>query len=79
MTSAVKVPILRLAVETTGKTITANVLALGLLVGLTGVVSRPAIEKAVLARSPAGTEDLNRAALEAGFAVAERLAERPVP
>jgi len=69
-TRAIKVPITKLAVEATGKAITANVVALGVLVGLTGVVSRDAIEKAVTARAPKGTEDANRAALAAGFAAA---------
>ena len=73
VTSAVRVPITQLAVEATGKTITANVVALGVLVGLTGAVSRAAIEKAVTARAPAGTEEINRAALAAGFAVAEQI------
>lgn len=71
---AVKVPIGRLAQEATGKAITANVVALGLLVGLTGVVSREAIEKAVIARAPRGTEANNRAALEAGLHASETLA-----
>ena len=69
---AVQVPITRLALEATGKTITANVVALGVLVGLTQIVSRQAIEKAVAARAPQGTQDMNRAALAAGFAAAER-------
>lgn len=69
---AVKAPVSRLALETTGKTITANTVALGLLVGLTGVVSRQAIEKAVTARAPKGTEEMNRAALNVGFELAER-------
>ena len=71
-TSAIQVPVERLALETTGKAITANTVALGLLVGLTGVVSRQALEKAVTARAPRGTEELNRKALEAGFAAAEK-------
>jgi 2-oxoglutarate ferredoxin oxidoreductase subunit gamma len=69
---AIKIPISRLAFETTGKAITANTVALGVLVGLTGVVSRAAIEKAVAARAPRGTEEMNRKALEAGFEAAER-------
>jgi 2-oxoglutarate ferredoxin oxidoreductase subunit gamma len=69
--AAIKVPVLRLAQETTGKAITANTVALGLLVGLTGVVSRDAIEKAVTARAPKGTEEMNRKALQAGFSAAE--------
>ena len=79
VTSAIKAPISRLALETTGKAITANVVALGLLVGLTEVVSREAIEKAVLARAPKGTEDLNRAALAAGFAAADRYSSTAAP
>jgi len=71
-TNAVKIPISRLAFETTGKSITANTVALGVLVGLTGVVSRQALEKAVAARAPRGTEEMNRKALEAGFAAAEQ-------
>ncbi len=70
---AVKLPITRLAIEATGKTITSNVVVLGALVGLTGVVSREAVEKAVLARAPKGTEQMNLAALQAGFAAIERV------
>jgi len=70
---AVKIPVTRLAQETTGKTITANTVALGALVGLTGVVSREAIEQAVIARAPKGTEEMNRKALEAGFAAVEAI------
>jgi len=70
---AIKVPIMRLAVEATGKTITANVVALGVLVGLTQVVARQSVEQAVVARAPRGTEEMNRAALAAGLAAADRL------
>jgi len=69
----VRIPIERLAQETTGKVITANTIALGVLVGLTNVVSRAAIEKAVTARAPKGTEEMNRMALQAGFAAAEQV------
>jgi len=75
-TRAVKAPIVKLAVEATGRAITANVVALGLLVGLTEVVSREAVAKAVTARAPKGTEELNLAALAAGFAAAERLSPK---
>ncbi|RPI30428.1 MAG: 2-oxoacid:ferredoxin oxidoreductase subunit gamma [Chloroflexota bacterium] len=71
--NVVRVPITRLAVDTTKKAITANVVALGVLVGLTGVVSHQAIEKAVTARAPKGTEEMNRAALSAGFDAAEKV------
>jgi 2-oxoglutarate ferredoxin oxidoreductase subunit gamma len=68
----VRAPITRLAIQATGKGITANVVALGVLVGITGVVSRQAIEKAVLARAPRGTEEMNRNALIQGFEIAGR-------
>ncbi len=73
VTSAIKLPITRLAVDATGKPITANVVALGVLVGLTRVVSPQAIEKAVLGRAPKGTEELNRAALAAGLAATQAI------
>jgi 2-oxoglutarate ferredoxin oxidoreductase subunit gamma len=47
----------------------ANIVSLGAIVGLSKVVSRSAIERAILARVPKGTEDLNRRALEAGFSL----------
>jgi 2-oxoglutarate ferredoxin oxidoreductase subunit gamma len=70
-THAISLPITRMAFETTGRVITANTVALGVLVGLTGMVSREAIQKAILARAPRGTEEMNRKALDAGFAAAE--------
>jgi 2-oxoglutarate ferredoxin oxidoreductase subunit gamma len=71
--SGIQIPIARIAYETTGKAITANTVALGVLVGLTQLVSRQAIEKAVTARAPRGTEEMNRKALRAGFEAAERV------
>lgn len=65
--SGVKIPVVRIAQATTGRAITANTVALGVLVGLTNLVSREAIEKAVTARAPKGTEEMNRKALQAGF------------
>ena len=70
--SGIKIPVARIAQETTGRGITANTVALGVLVGLTNLVSREAIEKAIAARAPKGTEGMNRQALQAGFAAAER-------
>ena len=71
--SGIKIPIARIAQETTGKAITANTVALGVLVGLTNLVSRESIEKAVTARAPKGTEEMNRRALQAGFAAASHI------
>ena len=62
-----RLPIIETAKESVGKTMVANIVSLGAIVGLSKVVSRAAIERAILARVPKGTEDLNRRALEAGF------------
>ena len=61
------------AIEAAGRAIVANIVALGAIVGLTGVVSREAITQAVLARVPKGTEEMNKKALEAGFAAVASL------
>jgi len=70
---AITVPISQIAEEVTGRRITASIVALGLIVGLTDVVSHEALEKAVSERVPAGTEEMNLKAVEAGLAEAERL------
>jgi len=72
-TRAVRVPMTTIAQEVTGREITANVVGLGLLTGLTEIVSREALEEAVRARVPRGTEEMNLKALAAGYEVAERL------
>lgn len=71
--TGIKIPVARIAFDTTGKAITANTVALGVLVGLTNLVSRDAIEKAITARAPKGTEEMNRKALQAGFVAAEQV------
>ena len=65
-------PILSTAAEEVGKKVTANIVALGVLGGLSKVAGREALRKAVLARVPKGTEDLNLKALDAGLALASK-------
>ncbi len=65
-----RLPIIETAKDTVGKVMVANIVSLGVIAGLSKVVSREAIEQAVLARVPRGTEELNRRALEEGFALA---------
>ena len=72
-TRAVRVPLTTLAREAVGREIVANVVGLGLLVALTGVVSRHSLEEAVRERAPHGTAELNIKALAEGFAAAERI------
>ncbi|AEE91449.1 2-oxoglutarate synthase subunit KorC [Tepidanaerobacter acetatoxydans Re1] len=61
------IPILKTAQEKIGKVIVANIVALGVLIQATEVVSKKSIEKAVLDRVPQGTEELNKMALYKGF------------
>ncbi|WP_366922887.1 2-oxoacid:acceptor oxidoreductase family protein [Metallumcola ferriviriculae] len=69
-------PITKLAKEEMGKTLVANIIALGAVVGITGVVTREAVTEAVLARVPKGTEELNKKALALGFEHAARAIEK---
>lgn len=63
-------PLVATARDRVGKASTANVVALGALVALAPVVSERALEDAVVARVPKGTEDLHRKALALGREVA---------
>lgn len=67
LSSALAVPLTRLVREELGKELFSNIAALGALVAVSGVVSEDAAEAAVLARVPAGTEEINRKALRIGF------------
>ena len=63
------VPFSRIAKEEIGKAQTANVLTLGAVVGITGIVSVESIQRAVLEEVPAGTQELNGRALARGLAI----------
>ncbi|MCR4288402.1 MAG: 2-oxoacid:acceptor oxidoreductase family protein [Deltaproteobacteria bacterium] len=60
-------PIIGTARDELGKTIVANIISLGMITEITGIVSHEAIEKAVLSRVPPVFLDLNRKALQIGF------------
>ena len=68
---AFQVPFTRMAREQFKRDVVANIIALGALAQLTPIVSPKAMEAAVLARVPKGTEKLNRDALKAGMAAAK--------
>lgn len=70
---AIAIPITRIAKEATGRRITASIVALGLVSGLSGRVSPAALEQAVRERVPAGTEEINLKALAAGLAEARQI------
>jgi len=71
----VKLPIVRLATESVGKRVVANIVALGALVELTGVVSAESLRKAVLDKVPKGTEELNSRALQVGIKAAQGISK----
>jgi len=63
-------PFTRMACEAVGEVETApNVLVLGAVVGITGVVSVESLEKAVLATIPPGTREVNATALKLGLSL----------
>jgi 2-oxoglutarate ferredoxin oxidoreductase subunit gamma len=64
------VPILETASGELGKKVVANIVALGVLGGISGVASAESLEKAVLSRVPKGTEELNVKALRRGIELA---------
>ncbi len=65
-----RVPILQTAAKDIGKSVVANIVALGALAGVSGIVGLPTLEAAVRNRVPKGTEDLNLSALRKGFELA---------
>ncbi|RXE56002.1 2-oxoglutarate ferredoxin oxidoreductase subunit gamma [Methanoculleus taiwanensis] len=66
-----EIPATAEAKSTFKREIVANIIMIGALVAGTGVVSREAIEKAVLDSVPKGTEELNLKALKRGFELGE--------
>jgi 2-oxoglutarate ferredoxin oxidoreductase subunit gamma len=68
-----RLPIIKTAINEVGKEIVANIVALGLIVGLTGIVTEASLEAAILSRIPKGTEDLNKLALQKGYELAKTL------
>ncbi len=68
----VEIPITKLAKEDVGNILTANILALSAVVGLTKVVDFEYLKEAVLNRIPKGTEELNIKAMEIGWQWAEK-------
>lgn len=62
-----KFPITQIAYDNTKRSMLANVVALGILAELTGIVSPESLEKEVAQRAPAGTEELNKKALLGGI------------
>jgi len=62
-----EIPATREAKQTLGRDIVANIVMLGALVAATGIVSEPALKKAILDSVPKGTEALNVKAMARGI------------
>ncbi len=75
-TRAISIPFTQIAREQVGREMMANIVALGALASLTGVVSLKSLEAAVLSRVPAGTEELNKKALEAGIEASRSIMDK---
>lgn len=65
----VALPLTQAAREQVGRALVANVVALGVLGAVFPQVPLAALERAVARRAPRGTEELNRQALQLGFAM----------
>jgi len=72
---ATRVPITEIAEQVTGHSITANMVALGIMAGMSDVVTRDALKAAVTARAPHGTKEINLKALQAGYDLADNVRE----
>ena len=67
---AVSIPFTQIARQQIGRELVANMVALGAVGYLSGQVSMENLERALLARVPKGTEDMNAKALRAGIEAA---------
>jgi len=63
----VALPIISTAKNDVGREIVANIVALGAMVAMTGIVSRDKAEQAVVSSVPEAFVELNRKAFNAGF------------
>jgi len=70
-TRAIGIPFTRIARTEVGREMAANIVALGAVAVLSGVVSLEALESAVVSRVPSGTEEINKKGLQAGIRAAK--------
>ena len=72
---AIQIPFTKIAREKFHREIVANIISLGAITEFIDIISPNAMEEAVLARVPKGTEKLNTAALKAGLMAARKFKE----
>lgn len=68
----IKIPITKLAIEQVGKPLFANIVALGALVHITGLVEFDTIKASVAKRVPPHTVEKNMLALQVGWDAADK-------
>lgn len=62
-----KIPLTQIAIEKVGKKITANMIALGSIAAIVDWFSKESFKKAILAKSPKGSEEINIKAFKTGY------------
>lgn len=62
-------PIIDKAINEVGKGMVANIVALGAINGISQLVSKESLKKAILKRVPVGTEDINEKAFNEGLKI----------
>lgn len=75
----IPIPFTRIAREEIGRELVANMVALGTIGFLSGQVDLTNLEKALLARVPKGTEEMNSKALQRGIEEAEKIDVQGLP
>ena len=69
-----RAPIIEGAREKIGREIVANIVALGIITRIAGVVTEESVREAILTRVPKGTEEINLKAFELGLSMADEIA-----
>jgi len=71
--NTVAVPVARIAVDEVGLQLTTNIVSLGVICALIGIVKPESLEKAILRRVPKGTQEINRKAFDLGLKAAQQV------
>jgi 2-oxoglutarate ferredoxin oxidoreductase subunit gamma len=69
------IPITEATKKQVGSELGLNIVAMGVVCALTGIVTREALKWAVLQRAPRGTEEYNKEALELGFSLGDEFGD----
>jgi len=76
--TVVGLPIHEIAGKAVGRSLMANILALGVIVAVSSVVRKDSVESAIRARVPRGTEEMNLRAFRAGYDAARVTLSSPM-